>query len=246
MAEFAWTTTGTGDWSDPSNWALVAGIGTPPPGVGDVAIFGNLSNSYTVTVQAGSTVGGTITGPFINIDLTSLIGAPTFSISGTLTADIIYHTDPGDPATGMSIEPGGLLYAPILLFSVDVPETVTISGTGAGGRLELGDLTVGGFVSGFNSLMTMDFANAGPMALNTGVIQFDDARFCSVPLQPRQSQTSGWVDEFVVPGDNFTGDTVTYDRHGADGENAGGTRVHDGRRVRGVGLHGQPSLRPVT
>ena len=48
----------------------------------------------------------------------------------------------------MIVEPGGSLFAPTLLFSIDAFETVTISGAGAGGRLELGNLTVGGLVSG--------------------------------------------------------------------------------------------------
>ena len=43
--------------------------------------------------------------------------------------------------------------------------------------MELGDLTVGGFVSGTNSLVTFDFANPSTATPNAGVIQFDNADF---------------------------------------------------------------------
>jgi hypothetical protein len=132
-----------------------------------------------VTVAAGTTVGNSITGPTIEFDPTALIGSPTFSI----TAGLIHFTTAGDPATSVTVEAGGSLYAPFLLFSVDVPQTLTISGAGVGDHLELGDLTVGGLVSGFSSLLTLNFANASLGAIATQTIT-----------------DVAWGDEFVVPG----------------------------------------------
>ena len=58
MANFTWTNAAGGDWSVASNWSLGGVIPAPrPPGAGDTAFFGNLANSYTVTVEAGTTVG---------------------------------------------------------------------------------------------------------------------------------------------------------------------------------------------
>ena len=211
MANFTWTNAAGGDWSAASNWSL-GGIAAPrPPGSGDTASLDDLANSYTVTVAAGSTVGGSIVGPFIEIDAdpTALTGSPTLSISGSLTADLIYFTSAGGPATSVTVNPGGSLFAPFLLFSVDVPQTLTISGAGVGGHLELGDLTVGGFVSGFSSLMTLDFANASLTAPNTGVIQFDDVTPGASAVAEQTITDVAWGDEFVVKGANFTGDTAT-------------------------------------
>jgi hypothetical protein len=94
MANFTWTNAAGGDWSVAANWALSVPITPPrPPGSAtDTAFFGDLASSYTVTVNAGTTVGNSVTGgPFIEIDPTTLTG-PAFSISGSLTADIIYYT----------------------------------------------------------------------------------------------------------------------------------------------------------
>jgi hypothetical protein len=126
-----------------------------------------------VTVNAGTTVGDSVIGgPFISIDATSATEDVAFSISGSLTADFLYGTAASGPPTSMIVEPGGSLFARTLLFSIDAFETVTISDAGAGGRLEVGDLTVGGLVSGKSSMMILDFANASLTAPNSGAIQF--------------------------------------------------------------------------
>ena len=135
MANFTWTNAVGGDWSAASNWSI-GGIAAPrPPGSGDTASLDDLANSYTVTVAAGSTVGGSIVGPFIEIDAdpTALTGSPTLSISGSLTADLIYFTSAGGPATSVTVNPGGSLFAPVLLFSVGCPPD-TDHFPGAGGR----------------------------------------------------------------------------------------------------------------
>ena len=224
MADFTWTNAAGGDWSVASNWSLGGGIAAPrPPESGlDTATFGDLASSYTVTVNAGTTVGDGVTGgPFISIDATSALRDVAFSISGSLTADFLYHTAASGPATSMIVEPGGSLFAPTLLFSIDVFETVTISGTGAGGRLELGDLTVGGLVSGKSSLMILDFANASLTAPNTGVIQFDNVTPGAGAIATQTITDVAWGDEFVVTGADFTGDTATLTGNVLTVENAG-------------------------
>jgi hypothetical protein len=210
MANFAWKNTAGGDWSDASNWL---GFGTPPPGAGDKAVFVNLPTSYTVTVKAGMTVGGTNRGPHIaiNADQFCFTGSPAFSISGSLTTDgIVYFTSAGGPATSITVEAGGSLHATSLLYSIDVLQTLTISGKGVGGHLELGNLTVGGFVCGHNSLVTLDFDNTSSTTLNTGVIQFDNAN-CVGALAEQRITDVAWGNEFKITGANFIGDTVTFD-----------------------------------
>jgi hypothetical protein len=134
MASFTWTNAAGGDWSVATNWSIPLGVAPPrAPRAGDVAILDNLANSYTVTVAAGTTVGNSTTGPFIEIDATAQVGAPALSISGSLTADFVYFTAAGDPTTSVTIQAGGSLYAPVLLFSVDVPQTL-----GRGGRWSSG------------------------------------------------------------------------------------------------------------
>ena len=175
-----------------------------------------------MTVNAGTTVGDSVTGgPFISIDATSALKDVAFSISGSLTADFLYGTAASGPPTSMIVEPGGSLFAPTLLFSIDAFETVTISGAGAGGRLELGDLTVGGLVSGKSSMMILDFANASLTAPNTGVIQFDSVTPGAGAIATQTITDVAWGDEFVVPGANFTGDTVTLTGNVLTVENAG-------------------------
>ncbi len=224
MADFTWTNAAGGDWSDPSNWSLGGGIVPPrtPERATDTANFGDLASSYTVTVNAGTTVGDSVTGgPFISIDATSATKDVVFSISGSLTADFFYGTAASGPATSLTIQGGGALIVPTLLFSTDAFETVTISGTGVGGHLELGDLTVGGLVSGKSSMMILDFANASLTAPNTGVIQFDSVTPGAGAIATQTITDVAWGDEFVITGADFTGDTATLTGNVLTVENAG-------------------------
>jgi Hint domain-containing protein len=111
----------------------------------------------------------------------------------------------------VTVEAGGSLFVPVFLFSVDVSQTLTISGTGLGGRLELGTPNVGGIADGFSSQMTLDFANASLTAPNTGVIQIDGASLFVDPIATQTITDVAWGDEFVIKGLDFTGDTVTLD-----------------------------------
>jgi hypothetical protein len=205
MAHFTWTNAAGGDWSNAANWSPSI---FAPPGLNDTANFNDLANAYTVTVTG--TVGISVLSPSISIDAVSASNDVAFSISGRLTGNFIYNTNMGGPATSLTIEAGGSLIVPELLYSIDIFETVTVSGTGAGGYLELGNLTVGGFVSGTNSLMILDFANAGPATLNTGVIQIDNIDLSSPVIAPQTITSVAWGDEIVIKGANFTGDTVTF------------------------------------
>jgi hypothetical protein len=75
MANFTWTNAGGGYWSTASNWSHdgIIVVPRPPEFGGDTAFFGDLANSYTVTVS--TTVGGSILGaPFIEIDPTGSSG----------------------------------------------------------------------------------------------------------------------------------------------------------------------------
>ncbi len=133
------------------------------------------------------------------------------SISGSLKADFLYNTATGGPATDVTIEAGGSLIVPTLIFSFNVLETVTISATGAGGYLELGSLTTGGFAGGRSANVVLDFANAGPTTLNTGVIQIDNVDLSSSPVATQVITDVAWGNEFVISGADFTGDAVSFD-----------------------------------
>jgi hypothetical protein len=206
MGNYTWTNAAGGDWSVAGNWypSLFA-----PPGLNDTANFNDLANAYTVTVQAGETIGISALSPSISFDATSALTDAALSISGKLTANILYSTDSGGPATSLTIEAGGSLIAPQLLFSSNVLETVTIAGTGAGGYLELGGLTVGGFSGGKDPHMILDFANAGTTTLNTGVIQIDNVNLSTPPTATQRITDVAYGDEIVINGADFTGDTVS-------------------------------------
>jgi hypothetical protein len=65
-------------------------------------------------------------------------------------------------------------------------------------------------VAAGGSNITFDFANTGPAALNTGVIQFDNVSFAGgVPLLTQRITDVAGGDELVIPGADLTGDTVT-------------------------------------
>jgi hypothetical protein len=202
VTDFTWTTAGSSDWSTPSNWFSLEQGEVPPPGAGDIATFGDLASDYTVNVTT-------------NIDVADILidtsaSTATISISGSLTTDDIVYFSPFDgTATTMTVNADGSLDITTLL-DANSPETITIAGTEDGGRLVLGNPTVGG--SGDN--ITFAFANTSPTALNTGVIQIDDT---GVLLGGPTTQTITDVangNEFVIPDASFAvGDTVTLDEN---------------------------------
>ncbi len=208
MVDAKGTNAAGGDGSDIANWFPAKG---GPPQNSDNTTFNDLATSYTVTVRAGETNGISKLSPSISIDAASAVKDMALSISGALTGNFVTTLGQGGAAASLTIEPDGALIAPELLFSVDVFETVTISRMDACRYLELDDVTVGGFVSGKNSLMVLNFAYAGPTALNTSVIQIDNIA-CSAPVHASQTITSvGLGDPFVIKRANFIDDTVLQD-----------------------------------
>ena len=175
MPNFTWTNAAGGDWGDASNWTPRIGAS---PGDSDAAIFGSLASSYTVTVTT------TVVDVEVGIISPGASG-PTFSISGSLTTEDISYL--GLSPTSMTIEPGSLLDITTTLEATGVTETITVAGTGVGGRLVLGNpLNVG--AGGSN--VTFDFANTGPTALNTGVIEIDNTSLLSGDPTTQRSRTS--------------------------------------------------------
>ena len=157
---FTWTNAAGGDWSVASNWSPSI-LNPPRPERGYCGLRRpEASSGYTVTV--GGTAVDRWHGRRLHRRSMPLRppGRPGVFHQRPLTADIIYVTDAGGPATSMMVEAGGSLFVPTLLCSFDASQTVTISGRDAGGHLELGDLTVGGSLR-HRSLMTLDFDNAG-------------------------------------------------------------------------------------
>jgi hypothetical protein len=196
MASFTWTNTKGGDWSEAANWA---GLGTPPPGVGDSAIFADLANQYTVTVQAGTT-----TVDAISVNSTKSANDVSFDILGTLTADIHFVSVANTP-TDFRIEAGGALIVPTKISSDNAEETVVISGEKAGARVELGGLTV---AAGDQNII-FDFFNDA-VGASAGVIQIDGAiSQGDVATQRIFDVAEG--NQFVFTNADFTGDTVFYD-----------------------------------
>ena len=195
MTTFTWTRTGTGDWATASNWNPTSG----PPGAGDDTNFDSLASDYTVTVTTTVDVTSMTINP-----LSPGLSVPSFSINGSLTTGSLdYMTAAGGPATSMAITEGGTLDILTALDTAAVAQTISIAGTGAGGRMVLGDPSIG--AAGSN--ITFDFVN-GPLH-NAGVIEFDNTVF-SPPPTTQTIKDVIWGDEFVIIGQDFTGGLVNY------------------------------------
>jgi hypothetical protein len=197
MALHEWTGIASSDWSNAQNW-LPLGV----PGIGDDAIFGSLSSPYVVNLTTNIIVSGIIFAP---TDPTSF---PVLNITGSLTTlGIDYFTTPGGPSSPVIVNSGGSLNVEDLIEAPFVPETITISGEGSGGRLELGTPAT---EAGTN--VTFSFFNASPVSGNTGMIQFDnlDTTAPGGAATTQDITDVGGGDAFVISGANFTGDTVTY------------------------------------
>jgi hypothetical protein len=95
------------------------------------------------------------------------------------------------------------LFVTDVVESVAVTETITIAGSDAGGTLELGTPALP------DDNVTFDFANTGPTNVNKGVIQFDNESIGSTTTQTITDVAEG--NDFVFPGLDFTGDTVSLD-----------------------------------
>lgn len=214
MATFTWTvTTGGQDWNNTADWQSGGVIPPNPPGSTsthtDVAIIGPLgatTGAYTVTIGSGE-----------SFDLATLeIGAvsgqknPSLAINGgTLLVDTLhYSTVIGGPATAISIGIGGLFGIRSDITDSGRSEIITISGRGAGGpgsggRLQFGSLSVD------NPNVTYTFNNNSAAGSNTGAIEFLSGFFIGA-VTSHHITNIGHLDEIIIDGADFTGDTVSF------------------------------------
>src|SRR4029079_14424976 len=117
---------------------------------------------------------------------------------------VIYLTAAGGPPTTMVITEGGSLNHRTFLASVTVPQTITIAGTGVGGRMVLGNP----FVGAAGSNITFDFLNAP--GRDAGVIQFHNTDLCFGAPTTQTITDVELGDKFVITGRDFTGASVNY------------------------------------
>ena len=162
MATFTWTTGVGGNWGTGVDWSPTTGA--PPGRISsnvDLAVLGQLTHNYTVTVAAGTTFDINR----LNIGTTGGAGAPSLAIDGTLLTSTLDYTTKVIQPTIVHINSGGLLeIRTSILYNGLFPETLTISGENAGGHLELGSLSV------FNPNVHVSFEDGVAHELHTGVV----------------------------------------------------------------------------
>jgi Hint domain len=207
MATFTWiaaTPTGA-DWLTPADWTPTGVPGTTAVNT-DVVTFGNNttgSGTYVVQVAHAENIDVAT----INLSNVSSNTAPTLNISGNLSTTTLHYdaTSGGDLIT---IAAGGVFDIRNSITETGTrTETITINahnagGSGTGGHLELGGLTVD------NANLTYSFSNNGATLDNTGEIEFQSG-FIAGATTSQHITNLAWGDEFVFDGANFTGDTAT-------------------------------------
>jgi hypothetical protein len=228
MATFTWTNNSGGTWATAADWTPT--LNAPPGSTSvdtDVAIITKLSSTaYTVTVAA------TTTFDINTLDIgttTGTAGDPSPFIDGTLRTDSLIDTSSSDTPTTITVDPGGVLDIRTTIGDPNaVHETITISGKGVGGLLELGSLNV------FNANVKFEFIDAGVSVHNTGVIDYLNQG--GVTTTNQYIAGWDWGDSVVIGGANFaptdkailSGTTLTV-------ETSGGTpvftltNVHEGK-----------------
>jgi hypothetical protein len=219
MATFTWTGTATslaGDWASTADWSPAAGA--PPGGTSkhtDVATLGPLGSgsAYTVTISSAELFD--VSG--LNIGATNGAHNPGLSIVGgakgsaTLLVDTLnYTTAAAGPASVISLGIGGVLDIRTAITDAGKAQTISISasgqgGSGSGGHLEFGSLTVD------DPNVTYDFRNNSANGNNTGAIEFQSG-FATGSTTNQHIKDVGNLDEFIIDGANFTGDTVAFDK----------------------------------
>jgi hypothetical protein len=202
---FTWTTSGNlGDWNTPTSW-------TPsgPPTISDTAVFGNEPGSikYVANVSAGETASANE----LLFDFT-LPHIVTLSVSGILTTNTVMFAS--NQSGSVVVAAGGVMD---VVNAIDIipsdrrPDIFSIAGDGAGGRMELGSLSVGAQPSAGFIPMYFQFQNvstsSGP---STGVIEFQSG-FVPGVTTTQVIDSVGWGNSFVFDTADFTGDTVSYD-----------------------------------
>ena len=216
MATFTWTVTTAGqDWATTTNWNPTAGA--PPGGTTTRTDIANLlpisgsSSGYTVAINSGETFDISR----LNIGAVSGSRNPALNIEGginglaTLRVDTLHYTTTASgPTTTVLIGDGGVLDIRTAITDSGKAETITIAGNGkggigSGGRLEFGTLTVD------DPNVTYTFNDNSGKGDNTGTIEFQSG-FAIGSSTSQHIKGVGNLDQFIVDGANFTGDTVSY------------------------------------
>ena len=204
MTRFTWSAGTTGDWSTTDNWSPTGtpGAGTPDT---DVAVLGATSTgsgtTYTVTLDAGSTFDLARLRLFTGHGVHSL---PNLTIGGNLLTDTLVYA--GASPANITVNAGGLFDIRTNVFDAGgTAQTITIAGTGGGGKLEFGSTSVD------NSNLTTSFANTSATTLNTGEIEFLSGFVAASTVTSQQISNLAWGDQIVFDGADFTGDTATLD-----------------------------------
>jgi hypothetical protein len=191
MTTFTWTQNTSADWGTASDWSPTGG----PPGSTtagtDVAIFDQSKSTagkiqYTVTV--GSTESFDLSA--INIISSNAHGWNNLSISGTLKTNTLSYS--GGQPVSITVNSGGLFDVRTGI-TLSAPKTITVNG----GTVEFGGAVATS--SGFGQT-TVNFASAGS----------DKLILDSTALNSTIVTGLGWQDKIEVLGQNFTGDTVSY------------------------------------
>jgi hypothetical protein len=186
-----WNNFAGGAWETTVNWTPAG----PPTGA-DIALLDDLTTlDYTVTVTAGKDDSAGI------LAFAGDLSSPTLAINGTLkVGNIVYLLDTA--VSPIDINAGGTLDVTTgIVDFLTPPETITISGKGAGGHLTLGGLTFGEIPA-----LTFTFDNQ-VIGKNAGVMEFGAT--AGVTTASQTITNVAWGDQFVIDGANFTGDTAT-------------------------------------
>ena len=205
MAQYLWSGGFEGDITSSANWTDLDTNISPagPPGSSDDAFFVGGLGDELVVVPAGTDFTDRLNVVF-DVGGTNL---PAFDIEGTWTTVGFEFLNP----VPVDVLNGGLLDITGGLTAV-APEAINIFGLGAGGTVVLINNGIGAAGSG----ITFNFDNDPiPGSVNAGVLQFGTV-LGTTTTQTIMDVADG--DKFVIGGKNFTGDTVGYSGHHADGE----------------------------
>jgi hypothetical protein len=226
MATFTWKSGTNADWSVAGNWTTTSPGAVPPPGAfssaTDEAALGAAKTAYTVTVGQSETFDIAA----LDIAGTSATITTGLGISGALlTNTVLYTADGADgdgdegagPGTDADADDGkdakiNVLANGFLDIRTNITaansETLTITGTGAGGHLEFGSAITSGI--GINdSNVTFSFSNAAS-GVNAGVIEFNGPTFTLGSKTNQIITNVAQGNSFVFDGAKFKGDTFTY------------------------------------
>jgi hypothetical protein len=167
----------------------------------DTANLAFANTAYTVTISPPD---------LFDIDTLNIGGKgatpTTLLIEGALNTSTIAYADDANGSL-IDVANGGELIIRNAI-TAGVAETISISGSGAGGLLELGDADFLG-INVKNALVTLSFTPVAS-AESAGVIEFNGPEFRTGETATQAITGVEWGDTFVFDHANFTGDTVLY------------------------------------